>query len=271
MYNAVAAQLLVLVKRGSTWVLMGMWTALALMFAYLLPYVSADGVVPDALLPKHLADNLLGGFPFFGGVIALMLGVLAVGSDYGWDTIKSQLIQRPGRVLLLSSKLVAVALVLVPFTLSLFVAGAAAAYAMAAAEGLPSAAPPLYEVATALAAGWFMLTVWAALGATLAVLTRGTALAIGLGVLYAFVVEVLLSALAAQVSWLDPLVKFLLRANGYSLAVAAGVPLRSFADNGPGSFSGPFVDGAHALLVIGSYLSAFLVVSLVVFARRDVA
>jgi hypothetical protein len=87
MIRSVAAELLVTRKRASTWILMGTWVLLGILFAYLSPYLDYSGASQGRpttpltlLLPERLADNLLGGFPFFGGVIALMLGVLAVGS-----------------------------------------------------------------------------------------------------------------------------------------------------------------------------------------------
>ena len=43
------------------------------------------------------------------------------------------------------------------------------------------------------------MAVWAALGVLLGVLTRGTALAIGIGILYGLVIEGLLSAFLDQV------------------------------------------------------------------------
>ena len=43
-----------------------------------------------------------------------MVGVLAVGSDYGWDTLKTLLIQRPGRMRVFGAKVAAVAVTLVP-------------------------------------------------------------------------------------------------------------------------------------------------------------
>jgi hypothetical protein len=105
MIRSVAAELLVARKRASSWVLMGIWVLLGILFAYVTPYLSiaggSQGQPPPplaTLLPERLADNLLGGFPFFGGVIALMLGVLAVGSEYGWDTLKTLLTQRAGRL-----------------------------------------------------------------------------------------------------------------------------------------------------------------------------
>ncbi len=275
--GSIAAQLLILRKRTSTWILMGVWVLLGIMFSHLLPYLTyrggADGpgqTSLSALLPESLAENLLAGFPFFGGVFALMLGVLAVGSDYGWDTLKTLLTQRAGRVRVLFAKLAALAVGLVPFVLVLFIIGAAASYFIAGAEDAAVDWPAAGELVRAFAAGWFVLAVWAAFGVLLAVLSRGTALAIGLGILYTFVIEGILSALAGEVSWLDSLVEYSLRANAYSLAVALGVPTEALADNGPGGFFGPLVDGGQAILVLSAYMAGFLVVSTIVIRRRDV-
>jgi ABC-type transport system involved in multi-copper enzyme maturation permease subunit len=277
MIRSVAAELLVTRKRASTWILMGTWVLLGMMFAYITPYLSISGGAQGqpqpslaVLLPERLADNLLGGFPFFGGVIALMLGVLAVGSDYGWDTLKTLLTQRAGRLWIFSAKLAALALTLVPFVLAMFAAGALASLAVARAEGEAVAWPPVGELVRGLAAGWFILAAWAALGVLLAVASRGTALAIGIGILYALVIEGLLSALVSQVGWLEGLVEYFLRANAYSLVASLGVPPESLADNGPGSFSGPFVSGAQALVVLASYGAGFLLLAGLLLRQRDV-
>lgn len=275
--GSIAGQILVLRKRMSTWILLAIWVVVATMFAYLLPYLtySGGGDGPSqplaTLLPGGLADNLLVGFPFFGGVIALMLGVLAIGSDYGWDTLKTQLTQRSGRLHLLFSKVAAIAVMLVPFVLLLFAVGAGASLAIAGAEGAAVQWPSVTELGGALVMGWFILATWAALGVLLAVLTRGTALAIGIGILYTFVIEGIFSALASEVSWLDPLVGYFLRANAYSLVVSTGVPVDLLGDNGPGGFFGPFVSGGQATLVLSAYLTGFLLLSAIVFRGRDLA
>jgi ABC-2 type transport system permease protein len=276
--GSVAAQFLILRKRMSTWVLLGVWVLLGIMFSHLLPYLTYNGGAEGAgrislqsLLPEGLTENLLVGFPFFGGVIALMLGVLAVGSDYGWDTLKTLLSQRSGRARLLFSKLVAIAIVLVAFVAALFVVGAVASSIIAAAEGASINWPAVSDFGSAFAAAWFVLATWAALGVLLAVLTRGTALAIGIGILYTFVIEGLISALASEVSWLESIAEYLLRANAYSLTVALGVPTQTLTDNGPGGFFGPFVDGGQAALVLGAYTAVFLILSTIVFRRRDVS
>jgi ABC-2 type transport system permease protein len=274
MRGGVGAELLMLRKRASSWILLGIWGVLALVFAYVVPYVtylngSASAPLSD-LLPDRLVGSLMGGFPFFGGVIALMLGVLTFGSEYGWGTLRTLLTQRPGRLRVFGAKLLALAVALVPFVVLVFALGALASYAIALREGAEITWPSAWLLLRGLAAGWLILAVWASFGVVLSVLSRGTALATGIGILYALVIEGLLSALAGQLSLLDRLVEFFLRANAYSLVTALGVPADEVASNGPGSFSGPFVDATQALLALGLYAAAFLLLSAWLLRRRDV-
>jgi ABC-2 type transport system permease protein len=275
MIRSVAAELLVMRKRLSTWILLGIWTLLALVFAYVVPYITyLNGASREPLtdqLPQHLVGTLMGGFPFFGGVLALQLGVLTFGSEYGWGTLKTLFTQRPGRLRIFTSKLLAVGATLVPFVIVVFALGALASYAIALREGADVAWPSAWLLLRGLGAGWLILAVWAAFGILLAVLSRGTSLAVGIGILYALVIEGLLSALASQVSFLDRLVEFFLRANAYSLVTGLGVSADDMSNNGPGSFSGPFVSGVQALLVLSSYLAALVVASGWLLRRRDVA
>jgi ABC-2 type transport system permease protein len=275
MTSSVTAELLVLRKRTSTWILLGIWTTLALVFAYVVPYVTylnnpREQPLAD-VLPGQLVGELMGGFPFFGGVLALMLGVLTFGSEYGWGTLRTLFVQRPGRLNVFAAKLLALAVALVPFVLVVFAVGALVSSAIALREGVDIALPSAWLLVRGLAAGWLILAVWTALGVLLAVFSRGTALAVGIGILYALVIEGLLSALATQVSVVDRVVEFFLRANAYSLVTTLGVSADDVANNGPGSFSGPFVGGGQALLVLGVYAAVFLLVSGWLLRRRDVA
>jgi ABC-type transport system involved in multi-copper enzyme maturation permease subunit len=253
--------------------LLGIWTLLALLFAYIVPYIqylNGSRQSVNELLPDHLVGQLMGGFPFFGGVFALQLGVLAFGSEYGWGTLKTLFTQRPGRLYIFAAKLLGLGATLVPFVLVVYALGALSSYAIATREGAEVAWPSLGLLLQGLGAGWLILAVWAAFGILLAVLSRGTSLAIGIGILYALVIEGLLSALANEVSVLDGLVQFFLRANGYSLVAALGVSAQDVADRGPGSFSGPFVGGTQALIVLASYLIVLLTASGWLLRRRDV-
>lgn len=274
MIRSVAAELLVLRKRASTWILLAVWVLLGLLFAYLLPYVTytsnprPGGLGP--LLPDHLIETLLGGFPFFGGVFALILGVLAVGGDYGWDTLKTLLTQRHHRLTVFCAKLIALAVVVVAFVLAMFLAGAITSVLIARAEHATITWPAAWVLLRALGGAWLILAAWTAFGTLLAVLSRGTALAVGLGITYTLVIEGLLSALASRVSWLRHVAEYFLRGNAYSLVTALGVPTDSLSRNGPGVYFGPFDSGSHALTVLASYLAAFLVLSALLLHRRDV-
>jgi ABC-2 type transport system permease protein len=274
MTRNVAAELLVLRKRAATWILLGIWTFLGIFFAYVIPYALDPEGSPGGLeefLPASLAGNLIAGFPFFGGVFALMLGVFALGSEYGWGTPKTLFTQRPGRLTVLAAKLIALGIVLVPFVLALFAAGAVASYVIAQIEGAPVDWPSGWLLVRAMAAGWLILAVWAALGVLLGVVTRGTSLAIGVGILYALVIDGLLSALADSVSVLEPLTNIFLRANGYSIATALGASTQDIESSGPGSFGGPFLDSLQAVAVLAAFIVAFVALSGLLLRRRDVA
>ena len=274
MTRNVAAELLVLRKRAATWILLGIWTFLGVFFAYVIPYALDPEDSPVGLeqfLPASLAGTLIAGFPFFGGVFALMLGVFALGSEYGWGTLKTLFTQRPRRLRVFAAKLAALGIVLVPFVLALFAAGAVASYVIAQIEGAPVDWPSAWLLLRAIAAGWLILAAWAALGVLLGVVTRGTSLAIGVGILYALVIEGLLSAFADSISVLEPLTEVFLRANGYSIAAALGASVESIESSGPGSYAGPFVASGQALAVLVACMACFLALSAFLLRRRDVA
>jgi ABC-2 type transport system permease protein len=274
MRRNVSAELLVLRKRAATWILLGIWTFLGVFFAYVIPYGLDPEDAPVGLeqfLPESLAGTLIAGFPFFGGVFALMLGVFALGSEYGWGTLKTLFTQRPGRPAVVAAKLAALGIVLVPFVLLLFAAGAVTSFVIAQIEGAPVVWPSAWLLARAMAAGWLILAAWAALGVLLGTVTRGTSLAIGVGILYALVVEGLLSAFAGNVTLLEPLTEVFLRANGYSIAAALGASVESIGSSGPGSFDGPFVSGLRGAAVLAAFIAGFVALSGLLIRRRDVA
>ena len=175
-----------------------------------------------------------------------MLGVFALGSEYGWGTLKTLFTQGPSRSRVLAAKLAALALVLIPFVLCLFVAGLIASLVIAADRGRAGDAPVRVAAGARARRRWLILAVWAALGVLLGVLTRGTSIAIGLGILYALLVEGLLSNIDA----FEPIAGVFLRANGYSLTRALGATADSIASNGPGAFGGPFVAAGQAVAVL---------------------
>ena len=265
-------------QAASTWILMGVWVLLGLLFAYLLPYLAYRGdlggpVQPalGALLPEWPGGQRARRVPVLRRRLRADARGARIGSDYGWDTLKTVLVQRPSRMRVFGAKLAALAVGLLPFAVVIFVGGAVASVLIAGAEGAAVDWPSTWELVRGLAVGWFVLATWAALGVALAVASRGTALAIGLGIVYALVIEGLLSTLASSVAWLEGFVEYFLRANAYSLVTAIGVPTASLQDNGPGSFFGPFVGAGQAVLVMSVYVAVFVGLSAMLLRRRDVS
>src|SRR5438045_447378 len=130
MINNVKAELIVLTRRPGTWILLALWFALSSLFGYGWNYIAYLGNSADPknplfkMLPEYLVGNRVFGYPFFGGVIALILGVLIMGSEYNWATLKTLLTQRPGRVRIVGAKVMALGVVLLGFVLASFAPGA---------------------------------------------------------------------------------------------------------------------------------------------------
>jgi ABC-2 type transport system permease protein len=274
--DSLRAELLLLRKRAATWILLGVAIFQALLFTYVLPYTSYLGEPTGArssadlraLLPERLVSSLLGGFPFYFGVLALILGAVVFGSDYGWGTLKTALMQRPNRVRLFLAKEAAIGAALGLFTCSIFVAGAIGSAVVAGREDAALSWPPVWDIARGFGAGWLILVLWSLFGGLLAILSRATSLAVGLGIVYGLVVEGLIAGFGSSIHVLEDIAQAFLRTNGYSLVA----PLRSGAAavEGPGSFSGPYVGAWQALLVVIGYVVALGALSAWTLQRRDV-
>src|SRR5215210_7011037 len=106
MLASFSAEMLKLYKRPAAWVLLLVALALSQVFNYLVPYAgylraenewAAEQILARAM-PENLIPNSIGGFPLFAGALALTLGAISMGSEYGWGTLKTMLIQRPHRL-----------------------------------------------------------------------------------------------------------------------------------------------------------------------------
>jgi ABC-type transport system involved in multi-copper enzyme maturation permease subunit len=278
MFSSLVAELDKSLRRGAVWALGGLFAALSVMFNYAIPYftyTSPSSNVSAAqqrqllasMLPEQMIGNQISGFPMFGGAIALILGALLVGSEYNWNTLKTLLTQHPGRLSVLSGKLVGLAAILCGFVLAVFAAGALSSYIVAEIEGAPVNWPSAGDLARALSAGWFILAVWAALGVALATLSRGTALAVGLGLVYVLVIENLVRGFGGLSELIATISKALPGSNAASLAAAAA-PSSAGTDT-PGMVA--VVGGTQAALVLAAYATGFVLLSALLLLRRDVA
>jgi ABC-type transport system involved in multi-copper enzyme maturation permease subunit len=283
MTGSFAAEILKLRKRPATWVLLGVSLALNQLFGYFLPYSSwvtgdqndqTQGLDPLSVLagtlPGELVPTTLGGFPVFAGALALILGALATGSEYGWGTIQTALTQRPTRLAVYAGTLCALAAATLAIVLAMFTLNAATAAIIATLESRPLDYPPVTELARGVGSGWLIMGMWCGLGALLGFAFRGVALPVGLGVVWVLGVENLVSAVA------DSLLTSLQPLRNLLPGVNAGSLVWSLAPGGGASGSPPpgvvdAVGGGRATLSLALYVAAFLLAGALLVRRRDVA
>ncbi|MBB4930460.1 hypothetical protein F4561_001280 [Lipingzhangella halophila] len=273
MLTNVRAELVKQARRPANWLLLAVAAALTLAFGYLIPYAGLTGMASGtpaadsglaAMLPEMFLGNAVGGLPIFAGALALIFGVLVAGSEYGWDTWKAVLAQRPARMSVYAAKLATLALGTMLGVLTLFACTATASAVIASAESQPLDWPGPLDLGFGIGAGWLMALMWASLGAALAITLRGVALPIGLGLVWLLAVQNLLATIAAPLlDWVASAQEWLPGPNAGALAYAAG------ARDTPGVSD--IVEPGHATLVVAAYLLAFCAVGGWLLHRRDIA
>lgn len=279
--NSLIAELLLLRKRAAVWVLLGCWLGASLLFTYILPYVAflrglafhrnvSGLVLLQLILPQNLVSNALNSVSFFGVVFVLILAVLSMGSEFSWGTLTPVFTQKASRTRIFFAKTGALAIALVPFVVLVFLIGFLFSLFVAWREGQTVLLPPPWDVTRALGAAWLIMAAWSAFGILISILSRGTALAIGLGIIYSLVVENVIAGFSSQIDFLLQISKGLLRTNGYSLVSALGVSLQG-GGGGGGGFAGPSVSTLQAGIVMAGYVVLFLGISAYILRRRDVA
>jgi ABC-2 type transport system permease protein len=283
MTGSFQAEILKLRKRPATWVLLGVTLALELLFGYVLPYSSwatsdqnfqTQGLDPQAVLagtlPAELVPTSLGGFPVFAGALALILGALATGSEYGWGTMQTALTQRPTRLAVYAGKLAALAAAILAVVLAVFALNAATAGLIATLESRPLDYPSLATLAEGVGSGWLIMGMWCGLGAVLGFAFRGVALPVGLGVVWVLGVENLVSAVAdSLLTGLRPLRDLLPGVNAGSLVWSLAPGGGASGEPPPGVIDA--VSGGRAGIALATYVLGFAVVGALLVRRRDVA
>jgi ABC-2 type transport system permease protein len=175
----------------------------------------------------------------------------------------------PGRLSLLAGKLFALAAVMLVVVLATFVVDGAASFLVASVTDKPVEWPPIGELIAGIGAGWLVVGMWCLAGAFLGILVRGTALGVGIGLVWALAVENLLRLFGSIVDVVDVVQRFMPGTNAGALAAALGVGVQGQPGGTPGVTD--VVDGTAAALVLAAYLVIFVAASAVLVHRRDVA
>lgn len=236
-------------------------------FAKSLPAGTTPADLIRALYPQHFHRMALSSANGLGASIAIILGVLAMGSEYGWGTLKTIFTQKPSRLTVFVAKFWALVVVSLVLTVLVLAASAASSTVLALLDGQALQWPDLLTIVEATGALWLILVVWTGFGVLLAVICQQSALAIGIGLVYGFVVEGLIFGIFGSNPTLKNIEKAFPGANAQSLTDAFGQ-----ATGGRlGASQTALVDPAQAVIVLVAFTIAFLVISSVLVTRRYLA
>ena len=273
---AVRAELFKVVRRPAMWVTIGLMFAIAVGLEYVLVYVVAShpppaaqrvgatlvaaraGLYPDVVIRKSLA-NVAG----LDGIFALILGVLVQGSEFAWGTVKTSLVQLPGRLSVVFGQLVAIAVLTLLMAVGVFALDALAASGVALLDSHAVAWPSAGDLVKGVAAAWLILYVLAVLGFALATLARQSAMAIGLGLAYVLVIENLVFGL------LDNLGDTFKQIQEWFPIANAGYLQGSFGRLNE-AVAPPPVDATHAVAILLLWLAIFIAVAGALMRQRDI-
>lgn len=272
------AELFRLRRWPAAWVIATAWLALALVFGYVFNYISyttgESGFSNDGqptqdllaeILPAAVPTVFVQGMPLFGGALMIVLGAMAAGNGYGWGTWKTVYTQGPRRVVVAAGLLTALLVWTAGLLLTTVVACLGAALLVAVGEGQTITWPTLSALAESTVSGYLVLAVWLFAGVLLGTLARSPALSVGLGIVWAVVVENLLRGVGGTIGAIGALTEWLPGTAAGSLVGA----LVGDSEGTPGVLSVLGQERATWLLV--AYAVALPLLTLALVHRRDVA
>ena len=264
-------------KRWANWIMVAILLAWLVLLVYALLYLVVKtqpaslrgSQVPASVLirqifPENFIPTVLSTAASIGAAIMIIFGALSTASEYGWSTVQTILIQKPGRTAVLGGKGLALFVATVLISIAALAVSALSAYVVVTVDGSSSSWPAATEIVKGFGALILQLAVWAAFGAFLGIAFRSTAAAIGGGLVYLFVGEALLGSLFRTAPVIKDVLKLL---PGINASGVNGAFRLTYTNP---SNQVPLIDPTHGVITLLVYLVAFTVLSLLIFRRRDV-
>ena len=263
-------------KRWANWILFGILMLTLLLFGYILSYVilkhpprNFESPVPASVLirevfPENLLANVLSPISTIGAAIMIILGGLSTASEFGWLTVQTILIQKPGRAAVLLGKLANLAVITLLVSVVALGSAALTSYLLVTIDGSSSSWPPASVLLKGFGALWLELAVWTAFGMFLGIAFRSTAAAIGGGLTYLFVLEALIGQLLRETAGIKEILRFLPGVNASAVNASFRLTFRS-----PNAGT-QLVDATRGWISLMIYLVVFTILAIVIFQRRDV-
>ncbi|WP_435299765.1 ABC transporter permease subunit [Timonella sp. A28] len=277
MKNALASEIILLRSRRVPVMIGALWAVLVAVFGVLTPYlvyVSLPSTTEDLdalynlVVPASIPLTVLGSYPMFGGAVMLILGVLIAGPEYRWGTWTARFTQGASRSQVVAAKATAGSVTAAAAVLIAFIAGLLVSTVITIIEGSSWSAPDLSKTVLSLLAGTLISVAWVCIGMALAIIFKGTTMALIVGLLWVLGIENIVSGLAQILPWLEPIRVFLPGVASGSIAAALGVATQD-AGGTPGVAA--VTSGSVAVLVLCFYAVAAFVVARALAQRRDVS
>ena len=220
---------------------------------------SADGLAGPGRAPTTAADleqaggmiDALGSISTLAGIVVLSLWAIATASDYDSGLIRVLVQAQPSRLTLLAGKIIALSFFTALLSAATVLVTSAVARPLARAYQVDTEQWRT-DAAVEMASGFFNflvpVLVWGLIGLMIAVLTRSSGTAIGVGIGWLLVVENLIGITAPDITHLMP-----------------GGTLNALAAGGTADLS-----WASALGFTLLYGAAAACISLIAFRKRDI-
>jgi ABC-2 type transport system permease protein len=278
MIASMRAELLRLRKWPATWVIIGVWLTLNVMFGYVFDYLNyreavsgGDQRVAGALLSQlsleGVPSTMVAGLPMFGGSLVVILAALSTGSGFGWNTWRTVFTQGPRRLSALGGTLLALAAVVATVATLTLVTDLAASAIVMNATSQDLVWPGLGALAEGLGGALLIVATWTAGGALIGIVAKSPALSVGLGLVWLLVVENLLRGVATLLGPLEQVTNVLPGSAAGSLAGAIGAPTEIETGGAPGVLT--VLTGTQAIALLVVYLVIFVSLASLLMTRRD--
>jgi len=262
-------------KRPMTWITFGLLVggvALIISLAYISLHASDVSPAERAdrlhnfLLPNGITRSfqIVG---FLGQILIVVLGASLIGAEYSWGTIRILVGTGGSRTRLLAAKLIALAQATIVYLVAATVVGSVTSLVVSLVSG------HAVTLGTVDASWWgdlalmmvrvaYVLLVMGVFAFSIASLTRSVAAGIGIGIGWVFLERILSAFLGLLGNVGDAISKGLISTNTASLIERNGFEPQHLESGTPGAW--------QATGVLFVYTAVLLVVTFVVFRRRDI-
>jgi ABC-type transport system involved in multi-copper enzyme maturation permease subunit len=274
------AELFRLRRWPAFWVTVAAWLLLNAMFGYIFNFVtyssgdtnfSNEGQtradVLATIVPSGLAENFPQGMPLFGGAIMMVLGAIVAGNGYGWGTWKTVFTQGPSRAATMVGSMSALVVLVAGLVVATLLADTGMALGVAALESQSVSWPAAGDLVQSVGGALLVMEMWALAGYFLGTVARGPAVSVGLGLVWALVIEGLLRGVGTSLAAVDVFTHFLPGTAAGSLIgsiVGVGGP-----DPTPGLLDA--LSGTRALVTVAAWTVLLPLATVWLVRRRDVA